>query len=144
MLLLDTNVISELRKVRHLRTDSHFVTWAETLQWSDLYLSVMTIHELEAGIGQLEKRDPAQGLLLRAWLDNRVMTKFDGRILPIDSTIAIRSAQLQVVRTHEVEDALIGATALVHRMTLVTRNEADFADMGVRLLNPWKPTSRLP
>ncbi len=104
---------------------------------SELYLSVITLQELEIGVLLIERRDPAQGAVLRAWLDRQVLPSFAGRILAIDEAVALRSAALHVPHARPVRDGLIAATALVHRMTVVTRNEADFSPTGVPTLNPW-------
>jgi predicted nucleic acid-binding protein len=138
MLLLDTNVISELRKVRDGRTNPRFIAWAKTLDWSDLYLSVITLYELELGVGRLEQYDRIQGKILRTWLGQSVLKRFQSRILPVNEAIATRSAELQIPRTRQVEDTLIAATAYVHNMTVVTRNIDDFKDAGVRIINPWE------
>lgn len=138
MLLLDTNVISELRKVTHGRTDPSFMAWAQNLRWSELFLSAITIYELKVGISRLQEYDHVQALKLRTWFQDKVLTRFEQRILPVDTSIAIRSGQLQLQRTRQVEDTLIAATAQLHRMTLVTRNVQDFDDTGTQLFNPWK------
>jgi len=137
MLLLDTNVISELRKVGHGRTHPNFIAWSKNLNWSDLFLSSITLYELELGVCRLEEYDHAQAKHLRFWLEEKVLPQFEQRILPVDTVIAVRSAQLQRTRTHQTEDTLIAATALLHRMTLVTRNVQDFQDTGVKIINPW-------
>ncbi|AEU34577.1 type II toxin-antitoxin system VapC family toxin [Granulicella mallensis] len=137
MYLLDTNVVSELRKVRSGRADRHVADWANSVDASDLYLSAITIQELEIGVLLVERRDFSQGAMLRAWLNNYVLPAFDNRILAIDTAIAQRSAHLHVPDPRPVRDGLIAATALVHGMTVVTRNTADFATTGVLLLNPW-------
>jgi len=137
MFLLDTNVISELRKVRHGRTDPNFIAWSQGLRWSELFLSSITIYELELGVLRLAKYDHAQANELRTWLQDKVLTRFAERILPIDTSIARRGAWLQLSRTRGVEDTLIAATAKLHRMTVVTRNVRDFDDTGVPVLNPW-------
>ncbi len=136
MFLLDTNVLSELR--RRDRTDPRVAAWADGLQPSDLFLSVITIHEIEAGTLMLQRRDEAQGAMLRAWIDRKVLPAFTGRILAVDTAVAQRCARLHVPNPRAERDALIAATALVHRLTLVTRNVADFHPMGVDLLNPWE------
>ncbi len=134
MFLLDTNVISELRKAQ---ADNKVVAWARSVAAPSLFLSAITVLELETGILRVERRDPAQGGLLRSWLDNHVMPAFAGRILAVDSAVALRCARLHVPDRSNECDALIAATALVHGLTVVTRNVADFQSSGVRLINPW-------
>ncbi|MCE4055529.1 type II toxin-antitoxin system VapC family toxin [Pseudomonas sp. Au-Pse12] len=135
MFLLDTNVISELRKPKA----NHGVkTWAHGIAPTSLFLSAITVLELETGILRVERRAPDQGTLLRNWLERRVLPAFAGRILAIDSAVALRCAQLHVPDRSNECAALIAATALVHGLTLVTRNVKDFEACGVRLLNPWK------
>jgi predicted nucleic acid-binding protein len=141
MLILDTNVLSELRKVRAGKADRQVARWADGVQAAELYLSVISLQELEIGVRLAERRDATQGALLRAWLDQHVLPAFDGRILAVDTAVAMRSAQLHVPNPRPFRDGLIAATALVHGMTLVTRNLADFADTGVTLLNPWAATA---
>ena len=136
MFLLDTNVLSELR--RRERTHPKVAAWADTVHASDLFLSAITILEIEAGTLQLARRDAAQGRVLRAWIDGKVLPAFADRILPIDTAVAQRCARLHVPDPRAERDALIAATALVHRMRVVTRNVADFQPMGVDLLNPWE------
>ncbi len=138
MFILDTNVVSELRKVRLGKADANVARWADSVQATDLYLSAMTIQELEIGILLAERRDPAQGAVFRAWMNGHVLPAFSGRILPIDTAVAQRSANLHVPDARPVRNSLIAATALVHGMTVVTRNVADFEPTGVSVLNPWK------
>jgi toxin FitB len=135
MYLLDTNVVSELR--RRDRTNPKVAIWADAVAPADLFLSAITVLEIEAGVLMVERRDQAQGVVLRAWLDGKVLPAFAERILPVDTAVAQRCARLHVPDPHAERDALIAATALVHRLTLVTRNVADFQRMGVALLNPW-------
>jgi toxin FitB len=137
MLLLDTNVVSELRKIRSGKADPQVAKWAEGVEPADLFLSAITIQELTIGVLRAERRDASQGVVLRAWLDNHVLPTFKGRILAIDTVVALRGAQLHVPDPRPLHDGLIAATALVHGMTVVTRNTADFAALGVLLLNPW-------
>jgi toxin FitB len=137
MLILDTNVVSELRKVRLGKADRHLAAWADGVDAADLYLCVITLQELELGVLLAEKRDPAQGALLRTWLNAHVLPAFAGRILMIDAAVAQRSARLHAPDPRPVRDGLIAATALVHGMTVVTRNVADFEPMGANVLNPW-------
>jgi predicted nucleic acid-binding protein len=135
--LLDTNVVSELRKIRVGKADPHVEAWADSVDASDLYLSVITQQELEIGVLLLERRDPSQGSVFRAWLNDHVLPAFSGRILVVDAAVALRSAQLHVPDLLPVRDGLIAATALVHGMTVVTRNVVDFEPTGVPTLNPW-------
>ena len=137
MYLLDTNVVSELRKIRLGKADGYVADWADSVDATDLYLSVITIQELEIGVLRAERRDPSQGAVFRAWLNGHVLPAFTDRILPIDTAVAQRSARLHVPDPRPVRDGLIAATALVHGMTVVTRNVADFEATGVSTLNPW-------
>lgn len=138
MYLLDTNVISELRKVRSGRAEPALAEWAETVDAGHLYISAITILELELGVLSLERRDPRQGALLRGWLDSQVVPQFSSRTLSVDSKVALCCARLHVPDRRSERDALIAATALVHGLTVVTRNVEDFRATGVALLNPWQ------
>lgn len=138
MYLLDTNVVSELRKISSGRADSQVKRWAGCAETAHLYISIVTIQELWIGVLLAERRDARKGALLRAWLHGNVHEAFQDRILAIDALVAARSAQLHVPDPKPFRDGLIAATALVHGMTLVTRNTADFEHTGVALLNPWK------
>ncbi|MEK9802169.1 MAG: type II toxin-antitoxin system VapC family toxin [Curvibacter sp.] len=138
MYLLDTNVVSELRKVRSGRADARVAAWADSVDAAELYLSVISLQELEIGVLLAERKDAAQGAIFRTWLTQHVLPAFAGRILDVDTAVALRSARLHVPDPRPVRDGLIAATALVHGMTVVTRNEGDFTPTGVRLLNPWK------
>lgn len=137
MFVLDTNVVSELRKAKAGLADKNVTRWAGNVSPSTLFISAITVLELEQGILLLERRDAAQGKLLRNWLDGHVLAAFDGRILPIDTAVARQCAGLHVPDPCAERDALIAATAIVHAMTVVTRNVRDFATTGVALLNPW-------
>jgi predicted nucleic acid-binding protein len=138
MYLLDTNVVSELRKSHRTSADRHVVNWARGIAVEDLYLSAITVEELEIGILRLERRDAAQGAMLRSWMNDLVLRAFEGSILPVDSTVARQSAKLHVPDPRPVRDAFIAATALTHGMTVVTRNAADFEPTGVLVFNPWQ------
>ena len=137
MYLLDTNVVSELRKAKAGKADRNVIAWAGSVSADNLFLSVVAILELEIGIQLVERRDPAQGASLRAWLEGHVLLAFSERILPVDVPVAQRCAKLHVPDPCSDRDALIAATALVHGMTVITRNIADFQATGVELLNPW-------
>jgi len=139
MFVLDTNVVSELRKVRFGKADPNVAVWADRVDAGSLYLSAITIQELEIGILLAERKDPAQGAIFREWMGKHVLPAFAGRILPVDSAVALRSARLHVPNPRPVRDGLIAATSLVHGMSVVTRNVADFEPMGVDVLNPWQP-----
>jgi hypothetical protein len=137
MFVLDTNVVSELRKVRTGKADERVAEWADGVEAVNLYISAITVLELEAGVLQMERRDAIQGAMLRAWLDNHVLPEFRDRVLPVDAAVAQRCARLHVPDPRGERDALIAATALVHGMTVVTRNTADFEATGVQVFNPW-------
>ena len=141
MFILDTNVVSELRKAKSGKADPQVTAWAAAQQPVGLYISAITVLELEMGILQVERRDATQGAMLRAWLEQHVLPAFAGRIVPIDANVAQRCARLHVPDPRSERDALIAATALVHGMTVVTRNVADFVATGVGLLNPWEAAS---
>jgi predicted nucleic acid-binding protein len=141
MFELDTNVVSELRKVRLGQADANVAKWADSVNAADLYLSVITLQELEIGVLLAEHRDPKQGAVFRTWLNGHVLPAFEGRILPVDTAVALRSAKQHVPNPRPFRDGLIAATALIHGMTVVTRNLADFEATGVAMLNPWETPS---
>jgi predicted nucleic acid-binding protein len=138
MYLLDTNIVSELRKASSNKADKRVLAWANSVSASDLFISVISILELERGILLLERRDSLQGKLLRTWLTTHVLPVFSNRILPLDTVIAQRCAKLHVPDKRPDHDAIIAATALVHGMIVVTRNIEDFLSMDVEILNPWQ------
>ena len=138
MLVLDTNVVSELRKVRLGKADANVAAWAQSVDAADLFISAITVMELELGVLSLERKDAAQGAVLRLWLEQQVLPEFSGRTLAVDSAVAHRCARLHVPAKRGERDALIAATALVHGMAVVTRNTADFQPTGVALINPWE------
>ena len=137
MYLLDTNVISELRKAKSGKADNNVVSWANNVSATRLFLSVITILEIEIGVLLVERRDPSQGAVLRAWLNAHVLPAFSERILPFDTAVAQRCAKLHVPDRRSDRDSIIAATALVHGMTIVTRNVDDFEPTGVEILDPW-------
>lgn len=137
--LLDTNVVSELRKVRLGTADPNVTAYAARHDAADLFLSAISVMELELGVSLLERRDASQGARLRVWLEQQVLPEFVGRIIAIDEVVARRCAKLHVPDKRSERDALIAATALVHGLTVITRNVADFEATGASLLNPWEP-----
>lgn len=136
MYILDTNVISELRKLPD-RTNTNVKIWFGSVEAATLYLSAVSLFELEIGVLRIQRRDVKQAAHLRIWLNERIIPEFQNRILPIDAHVATRCARLHVPNPCDDRDAWIAATALVHNMIVVTRNVADFAPTGVALLNPW-------
>ena len=138
MFLLDTNVLSALR--RRERTDAHVAAWADAVDAQALFLSAITVLEIEIGARLIARRDAPQGAMLRQWIDGQVLPAFAGRILSIDTAVAQRCAALHVPDPRAERDALIAATALVHGLKVVTRNTADFKATGVALINPWEGT----
>ncbi|RYE61774.1 MAG: type II toxin-antitoxin system VapC family toxin [Oxalobacteraceae bacterium] len=136
--LLDTNVISELRKLGDGKADENVVDWVRGQDADDLCLSAITILELERGVLGVQRRDPAQGARLRTWLDHHVRPGFSGRILAIDDAIATRCAHLHIPDRRNEADALIAATGLVHGLSVVTRNIRDFEGTGVIVIDPWR------
>jgi len=139
MYVLDTNVVSELRKVRLGKADANVTAWTESVDAADLFVSAITIMELELGVLSIERKDAKQGALLRAWLEQHVVPEFSSRTLPVDTAVAQRCARLHVPDKRSERDALIAATALVHGMAVVTRKVDDFKPTGVPVVSPWVP-----
>lgn len=137
MFLFDTNVISELR--RPDKADRNVSAWANALPATSVFLSAISILEIELGALTIARRDATQGALLRGWIDHQILPRFEDRILAVDAVVAQRCARLHVPDPRPERDALIAATALVHGLTIATRNVADFASTGVALINPWEP-----
>lgn len=138
MYLLDTNVISELRKAKSGKADKNVVAWASSVTATSLFLSVISILELETGVLLVERRDPAQGAILRTWINSHVLPTFSDRIFVVDVAVAQCCAKLHVPDPRTDRDAIIAATALVHGMTVVTRKVEDFELTGIEIVNPWK------
>lgn len=136
--LLDTNVISELRKAGDGRADNNVTAWVAEQDATAFLISAITILELERGVLSVQRRDPKQGGRLRKWLDDHVRPQFAGRILPIDDAIATRCAQLHIPDRRNEADALIAATALVHNLSVVTRNVKNFHETGLVVIDPWQ------
>jgi predicted nucleic acid-binding protein len=137
--LLDTNVISELRKAGSGKADANVVAWLSREDAASFHICAITLMELELGVLLMERRDARQGALLRAWLRDRVWPEFAGRTLSIDGAVALRCARLHAANPRPERDAWIAAAALVHGMAVVTRNVEDFTPMGVEVINPWEP-----
>lgn len=137
MYLLDTNIISELRKAASGRANNGVIIWAENVSPELLYLSAISILELELGVLRIERHDKRQGINLRRWLEEQVLMEFQHRILPVDEAVARTCAHLHTLNPQPERDALIAATAQVYQLTLVTRNEKDFEGTGTIVLNPF-------
>ena len=133
MFLLDTDVLSALRRRER---NPEAVSWMTNRRTADLYLSVVTVGEIERGIAQQQRRDPPFAHELALWLD-RVLAWYGDRILPIDTATARRWGQLSAALGHDGADLLIAATALEHGLTVVTRNARHFEPAGVPALNPF-------
>jgi hypothetical protein len=136
--LLDTNVVSELRKVGDGKADLNVTAWLSARDSRDFYISAITILELERGILSIQRRDIEQGSRLRAWMDSRVRPEFADRIISIDEAVATRCAHLHIPDRRNEADALIAATAIVHGLVVVTRNIQDFQETGVVVVDPWR------
>lgn len=137
MYLLDTNVVSELRKYKTGKADASVMQWNDTVHINDCYLSVITIMELEMGVLRVARKDVQQGLMLKEWLTNSVLRAFETRILDVDLAVVRICASLHIPDPQPDRDALIAATAKLYGMTLVTRNVEDFLSTKVPLINPW-------
>jgi len=137
MFLLDTNVLSELKKVGDGKADAKVVGWFSEHSATSFYVSAVALMELELGTLLVERRDPVQGQRLRTWVDDYVLPEFAQRTLTVDTAVALRCARLHVPNPCSERDAFIAATALVHGMTILTRNVSDFQSTGVEIINPW-------
>src|SRR5271170_4333240 len=138
MYLLDTNVVSELRKVHVGKADHRVAAWEKTTDAESLFLSAVTVMELELGTLLMERKDLRQGAILRSWLENKVLTEFQDRTLIVDWAVARRCAALHVPNPRPFRDSFIAATALIHGMTVVTRDASHFLGTRVPILNPWE------
>lgn len=136
MYLLDTNVISELRNGKP-KQSAAVRAWAENLPVNRLYLSAITVLELEMGVLRMERKDVPQGKALRVWAE-AVLQQFNGQVLPFTGATALLCAGMHVPDPRSFRDSMIAATARQHSLILVTRNMADFEGLNIRLLNPWE------
>ncbi len=136
MFLLDSNVVSELRSAK--RCDPQVKAWESGTPLGSCWISVITLLEIRQGIGQMERKDGAFAEILERWLEDRVKPAFEGRVLAVTSRVAERAGRIAALRTRGLADCLIAATALEHRLVLVTRNVADFEDVaGLEVVDPW-------
>lgn len=135
--LLDTNVVSEMRKVQAGKGDPGVFSWQSGIEKREMYISAITAMELEMGVLLMERKDATQGVVLRRWLVSVVLPVFESRILGFDKAVALRCAALHVPDPKPWRDGAIAATALIHDMTVATRNLRDFEGLGVALVNPW-------
>ena len=138
MYLLDTGVVFELRKVRAGGADPRFASWAAGLSRQNLFISAITLLELDNGASRVARGDKSAGLALREWIDTQVLGAFDGRILPVDTAVVRRRSQLPYA---DARDGLIAATAVEHGLTLATRNPGAFKAGRIKVLNPWAYTA---
>ena len=138
MYLLDTNIISESRKLGTYRIDPRAARWFAQVDVETTFISAMTIFELERGVRQMERRDVTQGSALRRWLDDQIMTTYENRTLPLSRAVAQICASLHIPDPKSERDAWIAATAIDAKLTLVSRNVQDFANMSVDLINPFE------
>ena len=137
MFLLDTNVVSELRKLGDGKADARVTAWVSEREATSFHISVLTLMELEIGILRIERRDIPQGQRLRTWMNQYALPEFHERTLPVDSAVALKCAQLHVPDPRAERNALIAATAIVHGFTVVTGNVADFETTEAEVINPW-------
>jgi len=136
--ILDTNVISEFRKAAGGKCHPSVKDWVENVDPEEIYLSVITIMELEVGYLSLRRRDQLQAVRVKAWISDYIPRVFRNRILVFDDAVALVCAGLHVPDKRPERDAIIAATALHYDLAVVTRNTRDFMGTGVRLLNPWE------
>lgn len=138
MFLLDTNIVSEIRKIQQGKADTHLSAWVTQIPANQMYISAITLLELEKGIMRIERKDEQQGAILRDWLERQVKPAFKGRILPFDEKTATICATMHIPDPKPITDSLIAATAKQHGLTVVTRNVKDFAHTGAKVFNPFQ------
>ena len=138
MYLLDTNIISEMRKADTRRRSPQFVRWLESVDLESCHLCAMSLFEVETGILRKERQDAAQGRLLREWFEHTLKPEFRDRIFPVSSAVTLRTARLHVPNPAAIIDSFIAATAMEDGKIVVTRNVKDFAAFGVTIVNPFE------
>jgi toxin FitB len=137
--VIDTNIISEVRKGD--RCNSNVAAWYDSIDDSEIYLSVLVLGEIRKGIERARRNDPAQARSLEKWLGT-IRESFADRVLSVDHLVADEWGRMSAMRPLSSIDALLAATAKVHRMTLATRNLSDVADLGADVINPFAPTAK--
>lgn len=137
MYLLDTNVLSEMRAMALGRGDAAVIAWMRATDPDLFRLSAISLFEIERGVLLMERRDARQGRVLRDWMNTSVLVAFDGRVIEVSPDIARLAASFHVPDPAPLADSLIAATAVIHGLTVVTRNGADFRFPGVAVFNPW-------
>jgi predicted nucleic acid-binding protein len=132
--LLDTNILSELRK--QSRCDAGVRHWVEGTTGEELFVSVLVLGEIRQGVERIRLRDQNQARTLEKWLQS-ILTEFADRILPVDERVADQWGRLGLRQPVPTLDALLAATALVHDLTVISRDEDGFRNTGVRIINPF-------
>lgn len=140
MYLLDTNVLSETRKIPSGKANPAVHAWFAQTDYKKMFINAAILMEIERGVLQMERKDAAQGRILRQWYENGVLHIFEDRILPIDKQTASLCAALHIPNKSPENDAWIAASALQHQLTIATRNLRDFASLGVKTFNPFQAT----
>ncbi|KMK51578.1 twitching motility protein PilT [[Actinobacillus] muris] len=139
MYLLDTNILSELRKFHNNTIDENVRKWFEQIMPSQTYISVISLMEIQMGISLKKRKDVLQAAHLQQWFNDMLLPLYQTRTLPINAEIALSCAELHIPNRRSLNDTLIATTAIQHKLTLVTRNTKDFQGLKLRLLNPFEP-----
>ena len=138
MYLLDTNIVSELRKLETGKIHPQVYRWIKSNGFTHTYISAVTLAEIQTGILSLARKDKAQAASLDNWFTNRLLPAYRTKTLPVDTKVALIYAQLNVPNKRPINDAYIAATAIAHNLKLVTRNIQDFQGMPITLENPFE------